>query len=89
MGIGEVAREIGRCRKGDVVEKSECQRLLTVENRACGGAPERLEGRVRLESLREVFCALRTDAVAPETASEGAIGVSAAIGSGESDVQMS
>jgi len=51
--------------------KSECQRLLTVENRACGGALERLEGRVRLESLREVFCALRTDAVVAQTASAG------------------
>ena len=73
MGIGEAAREIGRCGMGDVVEKSECQRLLTVGKRACGGALELLEGRVRLESLREVFCTLRTDAVAGQTASEGRI----------------
>ena len=70
MGIGEVAREIGRCGKGDVVEKSECQRLLTVETRACGGALELLERRVRLEGLRDVLGALRTELVAVETASE-------------------
>ena len=45
-------------------------RLLTVEKRACGGAPERLEGRVRLESLREVFCALLTELVVLEPVSE-------------------
>ena len=64
----------------------KCQRLLTVENRACGGVPERLEGRVRLEGLGEVLGALRTDAVVPESASEGAFRVSAAADSGESRV---
>ena len=49
-----------------------CQRLLTAGNRACGGSLERGEGRVRLESLREVFCALRTELVDCEPASEGA-----------------
>ena len=58
---------------------SECQRLLTVEKRACGGALELLERRVRLEGLREVLGALRTEAVEPETASVGEIRVSAAI----------
>ena len=51
--------------------QSECQWLLTAENRVCGGAPELLERRVRLEALREVLGALRTEVVGPETASEG------------------
>jgi len=50
---------------------------LTAEKRVCGGALEVLEGRVRLESLREVLGALRTDVVAVQTASEGAFRVSA------------
>ena len=66
--------------------KSECQRLLTVGNRACGGALELLERRVRLEGLREVLGALRTEVVELETASVGEIRVSAAIDSGESRV---
>ena len=70
-----------------VMVKSECQRLLTVEKRACGGAPERLEGRVRLESLREVFCALLTELVVLEPVSEGEIRVSAAIDSRENGVR--
>ena len=74
MGIGEVAREIGRCRKGDVVEKSECQRLLTVEKRACGGALERGEGLVLLETGGEVLGGLRIESVHPETASEASKG---------------
>ena len=58
--------------------KSGCQRLLTVEKRACGGALEIFERRVGLEGLSERLCALRTDAVIPETASDGEIRVSAA-----------
>ena len=73
MGIGEVAREIGRCGKGDVVEKSECQRLLTVGNRACGDAPERGDRRVRLESLGEVLSGLRIEVVTGEPARAGEI----------------
>ena len=67
--------------------KSRCQRLLTVEKRACGGALELLERRVGLEGLREVLCALSTDAVVPETASDGEIRVSAAPDSRESGVR--
>ena len=66
--------------------KSECQRLLTVEKRACGNALERLEGRVGLESLREVFCALLTELVVLEPASEGAFRVSAAIDCGKKSI---
>ena len=51
--------------------KSECQRLLTVEKRACGGALERGEGRVGLERLRDVLGALRTNAVVVQSASAG------------------
>ena len=51
---------------------------MTVEKRACGGALELLERQVRLEGLREVLYALSTDAVVPETASDGEIRVSAA-----------
>ena len=47
--------------------KSECQRLLTVGKRACGGALELLERRVRLEGLREVLGAVRTELVVLET----------------------
>ena len=65
---------------------SECQRLLTVEKRACGGALELLERRVGLEGLREVLCALSTDVVVPETASDGEIRVSAAADSRETGV---
>ena len=66
---------------------SECQRLLTVEKRACGGALEVLEGRVRLERLREMLGALRTDFVPLETASEGEIRVSATIDGRENGVR--
>ena len=58
--------------------ESGCQRLLTVGNRACGGALERLERRVRLESLGEVLGTFCTEVVAEKTASEGAFRVSAA-----------
>ncbi len=60
---------------------------MTVEKRACGGALELLERQVRLEGLRDVLGAVRTDAVAPETASEGEIRVSAAIDSREKGVR--
>ena len=59
---------------------------MTVEKWACGGALERLEGRVRLESLGEVLGSLRIELVVLETASEGAIRVSAAIDSREKGV---
>ena len=52
---------------------------MTVEKRACGGALEALERRVRLEGLREVLCALRADAVVVQTASACTFRVSAAI----------
>ena len=77
-GVGEYAREVW--------SKSECQRLLTEEKRACGGALELLEGRVGLERLGEVLGALRTETVVLETASDGKIRVSAAHDSGESGV---
>ena len=60
---------------------------MTVENRACGGALERLEGRVRLEGLREVLGAVRTELVSLETVSEGEIRVSVAIDSRENGVR--
>ena len=60
---------------------------MTVEKTACGGALELLEGRVGLERLGEVLSALRTDAVAPETASNGEIRVSAALDSREKGVR--
>ena len=44
---------------------------MTVGKRACGGALELLERRVRLEGLREVLGAVRTDAVVVQTASGG------------------
>ena len=56
----------------------KCQRLLTVGNRACGGALERLERRVRLESLGEVLGAVHTNVVVEETTSVSAFRVSAA-----------
>ena len=59
-----------------------CQRLLTVLNRACGGALERLERRVRLEGLGEVLGGLCIEAVARQTANERQIAVSAAADSG-------
>ena len=67
--------------------KSECQRLLTVGKRACGGALERVERRVRLEGLGEVLGAVRTEAVVPEPASAGEIRVSAAPESRESGMR--
>ena len=54
---------------------------MTVEKRASGGAQERLEGQVRLEGLREVLGAVRTELVSLETVSEGEIRVSVAIDS--------
>ena len=63
-----------------------CQWLLTVGNRACGGALERLERRVRLESLGEVLGTFCTEVVAEKTASEGAFRVSAAIDSRKTGV---
>ena len=65
---------------------SEVSAAIDSGHRVCGGAPERLERRVRLESLGEVFCALRTDAVVPESTSAGAFRVLAAIDSGKSGV---
>ena len=55
-----------------------CQWLLTVGRRVCGDIPERLERRVRLESLGEVLGAFCIDVVVVETASAGEIQVSAA-----------
>ena len=51
---------------------------MTVGKRACGGALELLERRVRLKGLREVLGAVRTELVEPETACEGNFRVSAA-----------
>ena len=51
--------------------KSECQRLLTVEKTACGGALELLEGLVLLETGGEVLGGLRIEIVIGETASGG------------------
>ena len=50
--------------------KSECQRLLTVEI-GCGGALERGEGLVLLETGGEVLGGLRIEIVTAETASGG------------------
>ena len=55
-----------------------CQWLLTGGKLASGGVLEIFERRVGLEGLSERLCALRTDAVIPETASDGEIRVSAA-----------
>ena len=66
--------------------KSECQRLLTVEI-GCGGALERGEGLVLLETGSEVLGGLRIEIVTGETASGGEIRVSAAIDSGEEGVR--
>ena len=44
---------------------------MTAENWVRGREHERLEGRVRLERLGEVFRPLRTDSVVVETASGG------------------
>ena len=51
---------------------------MTAEKRACGGALERGEGLVRLESLGKVLGAVHTELVEPETVSEGEFRVSAA-----------
>ena len=64
----------------------ECQRLLTEEKRACGGALELLEGRVGFESFGKVLGGVRTELVGPETVSEGDFRVSAAIDSREKGV---
>ena len=53
---------------------SECQRLLTVEKRACGGALERGEGLVLLETGGEVLGGLRIEVVSAETATEASKG---------------
>ena len=50
-----------------------CQRLLTVEI-GCGGALERGEGLVLLETGGEVLGGLRIESVGPETASEASKG---------------
>ena len=57
--------------------KCECQWLLgscqigqVCGGRVCGGIPERLEGRIRLECLRQVLRATGADAVRPETAKQ-------------------
>ena len=52
----------------------KCQRLLTVEKRACGGVLERGEGLVRLESLGEVLGSLRIESVLLEAATEASKG---------------
>ena len=49
---------------------SECQRLLTVEKRASGGAPESGDRRVRLEEVGHDLCAFCLQLVANETATE-------------------
>ena len=65
--------------------KSECQRLLTVGNRACGGALERGDRRVRLEEvgncsdaisgvLSFTFVVDSTELVAGETATKASKG---------------
>ena len=46
------------------------QGVLTVGKRACGNVQQRPQGGVGLERLGDVLGALRTDAVAIETASE-------------------
>ena len=51
-----------------------CQRLLTVEKTACGGAPERGDRRVRLEEVGHDLCALHPELVPADTASEGSKG---------------
>ena len=58
--------------------KQECQWLLTVGNEDTGGVLEVFERRIRLEGAGQRLCTLWTDAVVPETANEGRIGVSAA-----------
>ena len=65
---------------------SECQRLLTVEKTACGGALELLEGLVLLETGGEMLGGLRIESILLETASEGAFRVSAAPDSREKGV---
>ena len=65
----------------------ECQRLLTVEKRACGGALERGEGLVLLETGGEVLSGLRIELVVLEPASAGEIRVSAALDSREKGVR--
>ena len=47
---------------------------MTVEKRACGGAPESGDRRVRLEEVGHDLCALHPELVATETASEGSKG---------------
>ena len=47
---------------------------MTVEKRACGGALERGEGLVLLETGGEVLGGLRIESVQPETAREASKG---------------
>ena len=60
---------------------------MTVEKRACGGALERGEGLVLLETGGEMLGGLRIESVLLETASEGAFRVSAALDSREKGVR--
>ena len=57
---------------------SECQRLLTVGFEAWGGVLDVGEGRVDLEHVGDVLCALRSELVVVETANKAEIAASAA-----------
>ena len=59
--------------------KSECQRLLTVGDRANGGILDRGEGGVRLEEVGDDLRALHLQLVVAQTANKHGIWVSAAI----------
>ena len=52
----------------------ECQRLLTVEKRACGGALESGDRRVRLEEVGHDLRALCLELIPAETATEASKG---------------
>ena len=54
--------------------RSECQRLLTVDKRVCGGVLERGEDLVLLETGGKVLGGLRIEVVAAETATEASKG---------------
>ena len=58
--------------------EAECQRLLTVGNRACGGVHERLERRVRLEGLCQVLGTVLADPIGLKAANKSQTEVSAA-----------
>ena len=57
-------------RGGKWGRERKCQGALTLGEMMRGGVLEQGEGLVRLKTLRNVLCALITDAVAVETASE-------------------